>query len=337
MAPEHGPARSRRSAFVACAARNGALAVVLVCVACRSPGSTAPQKAVATAAPSAVTGADGSPVLAELDGHVITLQGFDERLSRQPLALRARFRDVEARRRLLDDMVQLDLLADEARRRGIDRLPEIRDRVSELLAEELTREVFATDAKSTDVSDAEVKAYYDTHAAEFRVPEERKAIALVLERRDQADEALQKVAAHPGDEAFFRGLVRDTGRGPASAPRVFDSGFVTKMTAGGLPAAARDALFDVRAVGDVHPVVVSDGVFYVLMLTGIRPALVREPKDVAPLVRERLREERRSRAVADFVDTLRARGHVHVHPERLGPAAAPGPAASASARSERTD
>jgi peptidyl-prolyl cis-trans isomerase C len=172
-------------------------------------------------------------VLAELDGRVITLRDFDERLSRQPLALRMQYRSADARRRLLDDMVRLEVLADEARRRGIDRLPEIRDRISELLAEELTSEVFATDTTTGDVTDAEVKAYYDAHAAEFHTPE------------------------------------------------------------------------------------------------------VRELKDVAVLIRQRLRAERRTRAVADFVNGLRARAHAIVHAERLGAATAPAAAPSTSAA--RTD
>src|SRR6476659_9093674 len=107
---------------------NAAMALVLVCVACRGSSSKETPKAAVTTAPSAA-GVDGSPVLAELDGRVITLRDFDERLSRQPLALRIQYKSAEARRRLLDDMVRLELLADEARRRGIDRLPEVRDRI----------------------------------------------------------------------------------------------------------------------------------------------------------------------------------------------------------------
>ncbi|HVW29452.1 MAG TPA: peptidylprolyl isomerase [Polyangiaceae bacterium] len=321
-------ARERAGAISTCAA----FAVVITCVACRGTRSSN-AKTTVTAAPPAAAGADGSPVLAEFDGRVLTLLDFDERLSRQPLALRVQYKNVEARRRLLDDMVRLELLADEARRRGIDQRPEIRDRISELLAEEVTNQVLATDAKAGEISDDEVKAYYDAHSAEFHVPEERSAIVLLLDRRERADDVLRRAAAHPRDEAFFRGLVRGDGRTATVAPRSFDSGFFSKTTSGGLPAAVRDAVFDMRSAGDIHPVVASDGAFYVLMLTGIRPALVREPKDVAALVRERLRAERRSRALSDFMDGLRARGHASVHPERLGAteASAPTPATSASA------
>lgn len=326
-------ARERAVAVSTCAA----LAVVITCAACRGTRSSNASKTTVTASASASTGADGSPVLAEFDGRVLTLLDFDERLSRQPLALRVQYKDVEARRRLLDDMVRLELLADEARRRGIDRRPEIRDRISELLAEEVTNQVLATDAKAGEVSDAEVKAYYDAHAAEFHVPEERSAIVLLLDRREQADDVLGRAAAHPRDEAFFRALAHGGGRTATGAPRSFDSGFFSKTTSGGLPGAVRDAVFELRGAGDVHPVVASDGAFYVVMLTGIRPALVREPKDVAALVRERLRAERRSRAVSDFIDGLRASGHASVHPERLGATESSSPAPATSASAARSD
>jgi peptidyl-prolyl cis-trans isomerase C len=335
MARKREPEVTARSAFVRRAAKKAALALAVACFACHGSGARNAPKPTAIATPSAAIGADGSPVLAELAGHVLTLREFDERLSRQPLALRAQFKSVEARRHLLDDMVRLDLLAAEARRRKIDRLPEIRDRISELLAEELMNEVLTTNAKPGDVSDADVQAYYDSHAAEFHVPEERSAIVAVFDRRDRADETLRQAAAHPHDEAFFLTLAPDDRHDPTLAAQSGDSGFFAQATAGRLPAEARDAVFEMHAIGDVHPVVASNGAFYVLMLAGIRPALVREPKDVATLVRERLRAERRNRASADFIDGLRERAKVRIHAERLGATATPTPSTSASAA--RTD
>jgi peptidyl-prolyl cis-trans isomerase C len=335
------PERETLATSSSMCARNAVLCMVFVCIVCvacvacsRGTSSGAPN-AVAMAEPSASTGADESPVLAELDGRVITLRDFDESLSRQPLALRTQFKRVEARCRLLEDKVRLELLADEARRRGIDRSPEIRDRISELLAEELTNQILTTDAKPGDVSDAEIQAYYDAHAAEFHVREQRSAIVPVFDNRRQADDTLRKASAHPRDEAFFRALVRDLQHNPA-APSV-ESGFFDEATSGPLPAAVRDAVFDTRAVGDVHPVVATDGAFYVPMLAGIRPALDREVNDVAPLIRERLRAERRTRALSDFVDGLRARGHVSIHGERLGASASPAVAPSASASAAQTE
>ena len=105
--------------------------------------------------------------LAEFDGRVLTLREFDERLARLPRPLRAQYSSVEARRALLEQMVDLEVLADAARRRGVDRRPDVKVRISEILVEEMMNTLFgADDLKARQIADEDVQRYYDAHAAE---------------------------------------------------------------------------------------------------------------------------------------------------------------------------
>lgn len=265
-------------------------------------------------------------MLARFDGRVLTLREFEERLASEPPSVRAQFATVEARQKLLEDMVRLELLADEARRRGIDRSPRVRVRISELIVEEMMSGLFGSEAaEASKITDEEVRNYYDAHAAEFRIPEERRATDIVLGDRQKAEAVLRQVSAHAGDEAFFRQRAREQGEDPEIRARSGDRGFFSEASSNGPDAKIREAIFRMQRVGDIGATVVeSDGRFHVLMLTGIRPGLVRSLTDVQTLVRARLTQEKRRAAIAKFTDDLRVRAHTEIHGERLGvPAAVP--------------
>ena len=59
-------------------------------------------------------------------------------------------------------------------------------------------------AEASKITDEEVRNYYEAHAAEFRILEERRASDIVLGDRQRAEAVLRQVASHVGDEAFFR-------------------------------------------------------------------------------------------------------------------------------------
>lgn len=110
-------------------------------------------------------------VLAQFDDHALTVEEFQSRLAAMPPEMRAEYAAPAARERLLNDMVRLELLADEAKRRGVDRSPQVKVRVSELVVEEMMNGLFGSEsAEAAKVTDDEIRRYYDAHAAEFRSP-----------------------------------------------------------------------------------------------------------------------------------------------------------------------
>jgi peptidyl-prolyl cis-trans isomerase C len=271
-------------------------------------------------------------VLAQFDGRVLTLREFDERLASQPPTIRAQYATPEAREKLLEEMVRLELLVDEAKRRGIDRSPRVQVRVSELIVEEMMNSLFASEgAEASKITDEDVRRYYDSHSAEFRAPEERRAGDIVVGDRPTAEAVLRQVSAHPGDEVFFRQRARDGSGAPTTPASSGDQGFFSEASSSGPAGPIREAVFRIRRVGEVGTEVVeSEGRFHVLMLTGVRPALVRNLADVQTLIRARLTQERRRESIAKFTEDLRVRAHTRLNTALLRPSSgAPSPSSPA--------
>ena len=304
-------------------------ALLLVLSACQRPKAE-PRREPAAPSPSSSVG-----VLAQFDGRVLTLHEFDERLASQPPNIRAQYTATEARERLLEEMVRLELLLDEAKRRGFDQSPRVKVRVSELIVEEMMNTLFGSEgAEASKITDEDVRAYYDAHSAEFRAPEERRASDIVLADRTKAEAILRQLAARPGDEAFFRQLARVESEDPRARASGGDQGFFSEASSIVPAAPIREAVFRIPRVGEIGAKVVeSEGHFHVLMLTGVRPALVRNLDDVRTLIRARLAQEKRRDAIARFTDDLRTRARTRIYPELVRrPSGAP--SASAGAKQE---
>jgi parvulin-like peptidyl-prolyl isomerase len=58
------------------------------------------------------------------------------------------------------------------------------------------------------VTDAEVRAYYDAHRAEYDTDAEVRASQIVLRTRADAERVLADVRAHEADDAYFRAQAR---------------------------------------------------------------------------------------------------------------------------------
>ena len=304
----------------------------LVLAACQSPKAEPHRE---QRPPSPASSASSAGVLAQFDGRVLTLQEFDERLASQPPNIRKQYATTEARERLLDEMVRLELLLDEAKRRGIDRSPRVKVRVSELIVEEMMNGLFGSEgAEASKITDQDVRNYYDAHSAEFSAPEERRASDIVFADRAKAEAALKQVAGHPGDEAFFKRLAHEQSEDPRGRSISGDQGFFSEASSSVPAAPIREAVFRIPRPGAVATKVVeSEGRFHVVMLTAVRPALVRKLEDVRTLIRARLAQEKRREDITKFTDDLRTRGNTRVYPELVRmPAGAP--SASAGPKQE---
>jgi hypothetical protein len=94
-------------------------AVVLGCTCGSSGGSAGP----AASATGVLDPEQAKRVLAQVGERVITLGDFAQALERMDRFERLRYQTADRRKLLLDEMINTELLAREAERRGIDRLP----------------------------------------------------------------------------------------------------------------------------------------------------------------------------------------------------------------------
>jgi peptidyl-prolyl cis-trans isomerase C len=111
------------------------------------------------------------PVVAIVNGRMITQEEFDYRWKELADATRARYERAGGKRQFLEELITHELFMQEAKKLGLDQSQSIRDRTHQyrekLILDELVRQRVKT---SVEVSKSEVDAYLASHAHELLLP-----------------------------------------------------------------------------------------------------------------------------------------------------------------------
>lgn len=269
-----------------------------------------------------LTEEQGRQVLAKIGDTEITVAQFADRLSAQSPYLRSRYSTPERRREFLDSMVRFELLALEARKRGLDKDPDVLRVKRQTMVQQMMKETFDDKGvKLSDITDAEIQAYFDAHPDEFHKPEQRRASQIVFKDKAKAEAQLKKLLASPKDNELFVKTVKEFSQDADSKARDGDLRFFSKLPVEGDegPApAVRDAVFAMDKSGDLNPQLVSTPAgLHILKLTSVRPALERTVQDARRLIQNRLWRQKREAAIEKFVSDLRTKAEVKENPELL--------------------
>ncbi|HTJ85376.1 MAG TPA: peptidyl-prolyl cis-trans isomerase, partial [Polyangiaceae bacterium] len=136
----------------------------------------------ASAAPAlGLSPEQASRVVAKVGDNAITLGDYAATLDRMDPYDRTRYQTADRKRQLLKEMIDLELLAIEAKRRGLDKDPAAQEATRQVLRDSLLSEVHKTLPTPTEIPMDEVKAYYDAHIEDYREPERRRVSAIVLD------------------------------------------------------------------------------------------------------------------------------------------------------------
>jgi len=267
-------------------------------------------------------------VLAKVGDKTITLGEYAATLERMNEFERLRYQSPDRRRLLLDEMIEVELLAGEARRRGLDELPETRARVRQILRDELLREARRELPRPEELPASEVRAYYEAHRAEFQEPERRRVAHLEVANKARAEELLEKaVGASPKD---WGRLVREQSLDRRASlalgdPLEFagDLGIVAKPGVDGgenprVPEPLREAVFRIDEIGGVFPELVeASGTFHIVRMLGKTGARQRSLSEAESAIRVRLLEQRARKLEQRLEQQLRKRFEVTVDQKAL--------------------
>jgi hypothetical protein len=234
--------------------------------------------------------------LAKVGDRVITLGEYAATLDRMDPFERMRYQSQDRRKRLLDEMIEVELLSQEAKRRGLDKAPETQERLRQILRDQMLEDVRKGAPAPNDVPEPELRAYYDAHKDEFAEPERRRVAGIVLDSASLAKTVLAQAAKATPQQWGALVEQRSTQRGarampPGPAELAGDLGIVgppghPRGANPRVPEAVRDAVFKIAKVGDTYAEVVSaDGKFYVIRLTSSTPARERKYEDSERAIR----------------------------------------------------
>jgi peptidyl-prolyl cis-trans isomerase C len=256
-------------------------------------------------------------VIARVGDHVITVADLERELARLPPFSRARYASPQGKKELLENLVQVQVMADEARRRGYDHDPDVVRLFNQQLVNHLVHRDLDETFQMSDVPEPQAEAYYREHRSEFVQPEEVRVGEIIVRDRSKAARVAKVVAAvRPEDDQGFRELVTSSSEDESSKQRGGDLGFFSRAT-GSEPNAVIDAAFMLKAVGSVSPPIESPKGFHILRLTGRRPSFVRPFSEVRQQIQARLYHELRNQKMREWIADLRRKSAVETFDGKL--------------------
>lgn len=308
------------------------LAVVLALVLCGCDEAALAPVPDAGAEPVAGLSAEqAGKVLAVVGGKPITLGDYARVLQRLPEGERARYQTKERRRELLTGMIELELLSQEARKRGLDQKPQVRAAIVQLYRDQLLGRLRDQMPPPASITAAEVQAYYDAHADRYTQPERRRVAAIVTAKKADAEAALKAAKeaknATEWGAAFAKYSLNAPGskaKSPADPVELLgDLGMVGPPSdpRGGnirVPEAVRQAVFQIDGAGKINDAIVEvEGKFFVVRLLGVTPGHTQTRAEADKSIRVAILQEKLEQAEKALEAELRAKFKVEINEDAL--------------------
>jgi peptidyl-prolyl cis-trans isomerase C len=316
------------------------------------PAPAPEAEAEAPAAPPPLTPeeqARRATVLAVVNGTELTIGEFEDRLNKQGPFRRVQYGTPEKRREFLDEMIEWELEAQEARRRKLHEDESVRQQVKRVMSSLLLRREVDDRVRPEDVTTEEMQAYYEEHITTFKRPERVRAYHIVMADRAKAQSLLSRILDEETDTREFRRLAREMSEDAVTKRRGGDLRYFTRPEERGegdpeVSPAIVKATFDLLAqrrlaqkraskaggaepspggelpgFNPVYPKLVQtpEG-FHILRFMGHREAVNRTFEDVERQIRNRIWREKLQTARETFITDLRERHRVEVSDENLG-------------------
>jgi peptidyl-prolyl cis-trans isomerase C len=307
-------------------ARSLSLGVVLGCLgtftsmsflACQKSDKKNAKAQTAPGQLPAQSEAELATAIAEIDGFVITLADFQDRINKQSPYIRARYTSLERKKEFLDNLVRFEVLAAEAKKRGMDQDPEVVRTMKQVMIQKLMKVEFDTRVKPEDVTEAEMKKFYDEHSAEYNKPEEVRVSAIIVKDKATADKVAGLAKGPQGqDNKGFRDLVTQYSTDDVTKQRGGDLRYFAADTTE-VPKDVVAASFKLEKTGDVAGPIKTDSGFYVIKQTGRRQALTKNFDEVKRQIQNRIYRDKRTKAMEDFVSGLKTKAKITVHEDAL--------------------
>lgn len=282
---------------------------------CKSCGdNSATEDAGDHAQTSSLTPEQAAKVLAKVGDSTITLGDYVAALEHMDQFDRLRYQSPERRKELLDELVEVELLAQEATAKGYDKDPIAQQELRAVLRDAMLKEARAGAQQPSEISETDARAYYEAHKADYKDPERRRVSMIVLKDEASANAALsqakgsaaaqwgelvrklsvdaQAKANVPVDLAGDFGLVSPPGDARGENPRV--------------PAEVRAAVFELEKKDDVLGRVVKSGdKFYVVRMTQKNDAHERTFTEAERAIRVRIAQDRAKAKEDETYQSLR--------------------------------
>ncbi len=262
-------------------------------------------------------------VLAIVGTNKLTLKHFQSQIDSLPVQLQvALAHSPEMKEQFLDRWVKITLLAEAARGQGLEKDPEVRAQINDLANSVLAQEFVqrALEGK-VDVSDQEVKTYYENHKQEFTEPAQVKARHILVKAPadgtekdwNEAKKKAENIRKELLSGADFAALAKKYSDDPGTKDSGGELGFFKK---GRMVPEFEQAAFSLKKGEISQPVKTVFG-YHIIQVEDTKPAKERSFQQVQDQIRHDMTLERQSKLLDKIIAQLKAKYPVKVNKELL--------------------
>ncbi|MBW2276373.1 MAG: peptidyl-prolyl cis-trans isomerase [Deltaproteobacteria bacterium] len=260
--------------------------------------------------------------VAKIDGEAMTLGYFESTAQRQSPLQRKELDDEAKRKEFLEKLINMELLAAEAARRGFDNHEEVQTVLKNQLASLMHRRI-ADEIQEVDPTEDTMRKYYDDHVDNYKKPEKMRARHILVSDKGKAEQLLSDVVKKKPSQYEFRRLAQKNSEDESTRLRGGDLTFFPPPgdRREGDPEVepeVAEAAFKIKENGDVHPELVkSSKGYHVIMRTGHREKMDLTFDDAKERLVLLVKREERKNKVEGSIDALKEKFPVVLHEENL--------------------
>ncbi len=238
------------------------------------------------------------PIVALVNSRAITQTEFDLRWGELSPATRSRYEKDGGKRKFLEELITRELLMQEGRRQGLDHSDVIRDKTQrykeQLILDELLKDKLQT---KVELTQAELDAYYEKHAAELLDPL-KVNISIMLLSNIYAAKDLETQVNRGGNFTKF------TQRYSIDEKTKSKGGDLGPYKKGLLPPEL-DAVVHTLKPGMVSGPIKTEQGYYLVMLSSLDEAIIQTDLATQERLRQELLADKRRRRFDEVIADIR--------------------------------
>ncbi len=248
-------------------------------------------------------------VVAKIDSSVITTKDVEQEINALPEFAREFFKGQEGMARLVDELVKKELLYVEAKKRGLDKDEEFQRKFEEIKKTALITRLLEKEIKALpQLTDKEVKDYYDAHKDEFVQANTVRLSQIVVKTEDDAKKVYERL--QKGEP--FNKLAAEVSLDKASAKSGGDLGLFKR---GEMNQDLEKVAFNLKKNQISMPVPLKDGI-HILVVTDIKGNALEFDK-IKDSISQQLMAKKQQDGLEKFIEGLKKNYKVEVNKDNF--------------------
>ena len=261
-------------------------------------------------------------VVAEIDGKEMKLGYFEAAANKQSPLMRKGLADKAKSLEFLDKLINMELLAAEAKRRGYDIHAEVESVKKNQLASLMHKKI-ADEIKDEEPGKDALLEYYEEHSDSYNKPEKVRARHILMADKEKAAALLKKILAKKPSQYEFRRMAQENSEDESTRLRGGDLTFFSRPQDSRegdpkVPKALADAVFSLKENGEIHDKLVETEMgSHIVMRTGHREKMSLSFEEAQDRLTLLVKRETRKDSVEAGIDALKKEFAVKLHEENL--------------------